>query len=158
MFKTRKFGISWLDIAVDITRWKVNFSLGRNWGAAFLLPVVPFCFDHFKSGRTLLGHWFVSCTVPPNSFRMSGLFALTTSFSIFTICLLLITPPAWQVPIVVSLTFLIRWSSKRFGFPTFWKANLSPPVLHLFFQLFRSSNKRKFRILSGKFFWWLTMF
>ena len=34
------------------------------------------------------------------------------------------------------LLFLIRLSSKRFGLPTFLKTKLSPPVLHLLFQLF----------------------
>ena len=84
---------------------------------------------------------------------MSGLFALTTPFAIFTTCLVLITPPAWRVPIAMSLTFLIRLSSKRFGLPTFLKTKLSPPVLHLFFQLFTEvSNKHKYWILYGKFF------
>ena len=51
------------------------------------------------------------------------------------------------------LLFLIRLSSKRFGLPTFLKTKLSPPVLHLFFQLFTEvSNKHKFWILYGKFF------
>ena len=136
MFKTRKFRISWLDIAVDIVRWKVNFSSARNWGEGSVLPVVPFRLEQFKSDRTFLAYWFVSSTVPPNSFRMLGLFALTTPFVTFTIYLLLITSSAWRVPIAMSLTFLIRLSFGRFGLPTFLKTKLSPPVLHLFFQLF----------------------
>ena len=129
-FKRRKYGISWLDTA----RCKVNFSSARNWGIGSILLVVSFCFDQFKSDRALLAHWFVSSAVPPNSFRMAGLFVLTTPFAIFTISLLLIIPPAWLVHMAMSLTFLIRLSPKRFGLPTFLKTKFSPPVLHLFFQ------------------------
>ena len=136
MFKTKKIGTSWLYIAVDIARWKLNFSSAGYWGEGCILPVVPFRFDQFKSDRTILAHRVVSSAVSLNSFRMSGLFALTTLFAIFTICLLLITPPAWRVTIAMSFTSLIRLSSKRFGLPTFLKAKLSPPFLYLFFQLF----------------------
>ena len=74
MFKTRKFGISWLDIAVAVARWKVNFSSATNWGEDFILPIVPFRFDQSKSNRTPLAYRFASSTVPPNPFRMLGLF------------------------------------------------------------------------------------
>ena len=43
---------------------------------------------------------------------MSGLFALITSLAMFKVCLLLMTPPVFRVPISMSLTFRIRWSSK----------------------------------------------
>ena len=115
---------------------KLNFSSARNWGDDSILPVVSFRFDQFKSDRKLLGHRLFSSTVPPNFFRMSGLFALATPFAIFAICFLLITPTAWRVPITMPLTFLIRLSYKRFGLPTFLITKLSPRVLHLFFQLF----------------------
>ena len=158
MLKTRKFGISWLDIAVDIARWKINFSSARNWGEGSILPVVPFRFDQFKSDRTLLAYQFVCSTVNRNSFRMSELFALKIPFAIFTICLLLITPPAWRVPIAIYLTFLIWLSSKRFGLPTFLKTKLSPPVLHLFFQLFTKVLINVNSDTLRKMFWWLMMF
>ena len=84
---------------------------------------------------------------------MSGLFALTSPFAILTICLLLITPSTWRVPIAMSLTFLIRLPPKRFGLPAFFKdktitsgLTFDLPIIHW------SSNKPKFRILYGKCF------
>ena len=134
MFKT-KFGISWLDIANNIAQWKVNFSSAENWGEGFIFPVVSFRLNQF---RTLLAHWFVTCTVSQlyKLFQNVGIVFPNNTFRYMYNCLLLITPPAWHVPIAMSSTFLIMLSSKTFGLPTFLKTKLSTPVLHLFFQLF----------------------
>ena len=117
-----------------LLKGKLFLSKKLRWGS--VLSVVSFLFDQFKSDRILLARQFVSSTVSSKSFRMLGLFALTIPFAILTICLLLITPPAWRVPIAMSLTFLIRLSSSRSGLLVFLKTKLSPLVLHLFFQLF----------------------
>ena len=134
MFKT-KFGISWLDIANNIAQWNVNFSSAENWGEGFIFPVVSLRLNQF---RTLLALWFVTCTVSQlyKPFQNVGIVFPNNNFCYMYNCLLLITPPAWRVPIAMSSTFLIRLSSKTFGLPSFLKTKLSIPVLHLFFQLF----------------------
>ena len=135
---------------IDIARWKVKFCSARNWGEGSILPVVAISFDQFKSDRRLLVYQFVSRSVPPNSLRMSGLFALTIPFVILTICLLLITPQAWRVSIAICLTFFIRLSSKSFDLPTFLMRKFETPALHFFLLIIHwSSNKRKFQILYG---------
>ena len=118
------------------------------------MPVVPFRFDQFRSDRTLeFSSAALQTNLALNSFSMSGLFALTSPFAILTICLLLITPSTWRVPIAMSLTFLIRLPPKRFGLPAFFKdktitsgLTFDLPIIHW------SSNKPKFRILYGKCF------
>ena len=117
--------------------WKVNFSSTRNRAEGLTLPVVPLRLFQFNLVRTLLAHQSVNSTFPPNSFRMSGLFALIIPLAMFKICLLLMTPPACRVPIAMSLTFRIRWSPKIFDLSTFFRTT-SPshsPPLNLFFQL-----------------------
>ena len=59
----------------------------------------------------------------------------------FKICLLLTTPLACRVPVAMSLTLRVRWSSKIFGQPTFFRTTSPsppppPPPLNLLFQLF----------------------
>lgn len=115
IFQTSESGISWHNTAADMAVWKVNFSSTTKWGEGSTLPVVPLCLLQFNWVRIPFPHRSVNYTVPTNSIRMSGLFALITPLPIFKICLLLMSPPACRIPVAMFLTFRIRWSSKIFG-------------------------------------------
>ena len=120
-----------------MTLWKVNFCSARNWREGSTLPVVRLRLPQFDLVRIPLAHRSVNFTVLPNSFRVPELFTLITPLAMFKICLLYITPAAYQVPIAISLTFRIRWLSKIFGLLTFFRTTSpSQTPSNLFFQLF----------------------
>ena len=98
--------------------------------------------NQFNCVKIPLAHQLISSTVRPNFFRISGLFTLTTPLAILSICLLLITPPAWQVLIAMSLTLQIRWSCKIIvlllmaqGVPLFCTSRVLCFSFHIFWNL-----------------------
>ena len=112
IFKTSECGISWRDTAADMTLSKVNPYSARNWSEGSTLPVVPLRLLQFNLVRIPLAHRSANSTVTPNFFRIPGLFALITPLALFKICILLLTPLSYRVPIAMSLTFRIRWHPK----------------------------------------------
>ena len=152
MFKTRKLWISWPDIAVDIARYKVNFFPARNWSEGSILPVVPFRFDQFKSDRTLLAHRFVSSRshqtlsecrdyLPWQHLSLYLQFAFCWSHHQLSVVLL-------QCPQL----FRLGYHPKDSFFCYFFKEKIITPGLSFVLPIIHwSSNKRKFRILYGKF-------
>ena len=73
----------------------------------------------------------LSSIVPPNSLRITGLFPLITLLALFSICVLLIAPLAYRVPIAMYITLRIKWSSIQNIWFTYIFLRMTPSQLPL---------------------------
>ena len=111
-----------------------TFLLREKLRLRFNLMCNSLAFDPIQFG---LNNSRQSITVPLNSLKMSGIFFLITPSAMLKICFVLMTPPACRVHIAIFLTFRIKWSSKTFVLPTFFRTTSpSRSSLNLFLQLF----------------------
>ena len=120
MFKTRKFGIPWLDIAVDIA-----FSSARNWDEGSIFPVAPFRFNQLRQNASRSS--ICQLYSPSKFFQNVRIICPNNTFCyIYNLS---------SVDHTTSLTCSYYNVLNFFDFPTFLKTKWSPSVLYLFFQL-----------------------
>ena len=97
-------------------------------------PVVPLRLLHVGFSNTALAHLSFNTRSPPYSFKIFGLFALTTPVAILMTWHLLMTLPAILVPSAVSLAFFSIPESNRLSLPILL-TTVQSPSLHFFFQM-----------------------
>ena len=112
-------------------------------------PAVPLRLLHVRFPNTALAHLSFNTRSPPYSFKIFGLFAVTTPVAIIGTWHLLMTLPAILVPSAVSLAFFSIPESNKLSLPILLKT-VQSPSLHFFFQ--RGSDKRMFQTFSSKLF------
>ena len=128
---------------------KRKFLFGEELRRCSISPVVSLRFFHSVKSRETLSHRSVNSRVPPNSFKELGLLALTTSFAIFRICLLLITSPDALVPIAIFSIFY-QATIQKLRFPSFLKYELLA-LFSFFLQDFTAVQKSSSETMSINF-------